>query len=297
MIYDVTLKISYHYPQAVKDARHILRIRPREDAQQTVTAQSVKVTPSPDEAATDRDFFGNDIDHIRLHRPHDSLLVEMRARVAVAGRQTDLADTMPLSGIRAAALGSRDTGAAAPAHFLGPSRLVAPLSPVADYLRCDGPGPLAGGDHILAMTRQMHADFAYTPGSTRIDTPVEEVFESRKGVCQDFAHLMIAGLRAGGIPAAYVSGFLRTDPPPGRPRLEGRDAMHAWVKVWLGPESGWVGFDPTNGIAASADHIEVAIGRDYADVAPVSGVLVTSGSQRMRHAVDVVPLDECRTGD
>jgi transglutaminase-like putative cysteine protease len=297
MIYDITLKISYHYPQAVKDARHILRIRPREDAQQTVTAQSVKVTPSPDEAASDRDFFGNDIDHIRLHRPHDSLVVEMRARVAVAARKADLAGTMPLSGIRAAALGSRDTGAAAAAHFLGASRLVAPLPAVAAYLGCDGRGEQAGGDDVLAMTRQMHADFAYTPGSTRIDTPVEEVFQSRKGVCQDFAHLMIAGLRAGGIPAAYVSGFLRTDPPPGRPRLEGRDAMHAWVKAWLGPETGWVGFDPTNGIAASADHIEVAIGRDYADVAPVSGVLVTSGSQRMRHAVDVVPLDESQTGD
>jgi transglutaminase-like putative cysteine protease len=294
MIYDITLKIAYHYPQAVKDARHILRIRPREDGEQKVTAQSVKVTPTPDEAAVDRDFFGNGIDHIRLHRPHEQLTVEMRARVAVADREAGLAETMPLSEIRNAALASRDTGSAAPAHFVGASRLVTPLRPVADYLRGAGSGP-RGGDDVLSMTRQVHADFAYTPGSTRIDTPAEDVFASRKGVCQDFAHLMIAGLRAGGIPAAYVSGFLRTDPPPGRPRLEGRDAMHAWVKVWLGPETGWVGFDPTNGIAASADHIEVAIGRDYADVAPVSGVLVTSGSQRMRHAVDVVPLDERET--
>ncbi|GGD36869.1 transglutaminase [Aureimonas glaciei] len=297
MIYDITLKISYHYPQAVKDARHILRIRPREDAEQKVTAQSVKVLPTPDEAAVDRDFFGNGIDHIRLHRPHEQLMVEMRARVAVASRRTEGTDGRTLADIRVAALNSRAADAEAPAHFLGASRLVPPLLPASDYLKCHARSASTGGEAVLAMTQQIHADFAYTPGATRIDTPVEEVFGSRKGVCQDFAHLMIAGLRAGGIPAAYVSGFLRTDPPPGRPRLEGRDAMHAWVKVWLGPVTGWVGFDPTNGIVASADHIEVAIGRDYADVAPVSGVLVTSGSQRMRHAVDVIPLDEREAGE
>ncbi|BDA86259.1 transglutaminase [Aureimonas sp. SA4125] len=291
MIYDVALKISYHYPSAVKDAHHILRIRPREDADQSVTAQSVKVVPTPDEAMPDRDFFSNAIDHIRLHQPHDALVVEMRARVSVASRFTDLGATMSLADIRAAALASRDSGATAPSHFLGASRLVTPMPFVAEYLR-SGRSDRLGGCAILDMTKQVKADFAYTPGATRIDTPVEDVFRTRKGVCQDFAHLMIAGLRAAGLPSAYVSGFLRTDPPPGQARLAGRDAMHAWVKVWLGPETGWVGFDPTNGIAASASHIEVAVGRDYSDVAPVSGVLVTSGSQRMRHAVDVIPLDE-----
>ena len=112
----------------------------------------------------------------------------------------------------------------------------------------------------MALTRRIKADFAYEPGATEVGTSVAEAFQKRHGVCQDFAHVMIAGLRGNGIPAAYVSGFLRTLPPPGKPRLQGADAMHAWVTVWLGRETGWVGFDPTNAVLAGTDHIVLAIG-------------------------------------
>lgn len=298
MIYDVTLKIAYAYPAAVKDARHILRIRPREGDGQEVIAQSVRIVPKPDQTGTERDFFENAIDHVLIHHPHEALSIEMRARVRVGSRLVTLADTPPLDILRREAPRSREAGGEGPAHFVGTSRMLKASPSVETYIRdtlaglSHEEGNDTAGQTILALTRKIRSDFKYAPGTTKIDTPVEEVMEKRGGVCQDFAHLMITGLRGNGIPAAYVSGFLRTDPPAGKPRLEGADAMHAWVKVWLGAGLGWVGFDPTNGCTASADHIEVAIGRDYADVAPVSGVLVTSGPQKMRHSVDVVPVEE-----
>jgi transglutaminase-like putative cysteine protease len=140
----------------------------------------------------------------------------------------------------------------------------------------------------LAIDRTM----TFEPGSTQVNTPPEEAFARRRGVCQDFTHIMIGCLRAIGIPAAYVSGFLRTRPPEGKPRLEGADAMHAWVRAWCGPQVGWVEYDPTNGVRISDQHIVVAYGRDYGDVAPVRGVVRTSGTQQSSHAVDVAPLSE-----
>ncbi|WP_034007179.1 transglutaminase-like domain-containing protein, partial [Pseudomonas aeruginosa] len=124
-----------------------------------------------------------------------------------------------------------------------------------------------------------------------VDTPVAEAFDMRAGVCQDFSHIMIAGLRGLGIPAGYVSGFLRTIPPAGKERLEGADATHAWVRVWCGLQLGWQEFDPTNAIPAGNDHITISHGRDYGDVSPISGVLKTSGAHEATQAVDVIPLD------
>ena len=134
------------------------------------------------------------------------------------------------------------------------------------------------------------ATCSFDPEATTVDTPPAEAFARRHGVCQDFAQVMIACLRGVGIPAGYVSGFLRTNPPPGQPRLEGADAMHAWVRAWCGWQTGWIEFDPTNAIPAGTDHIVVARGRDYGDVAPVKGVLRIAGEQKTEHAVDVVPV-------
>ena len=131
----------------------------------------------------------------------------------------------------------------------------------------------------------------FDPDATTVDTPPAEAFARRHGVCQDFAQVMIACLRGIGIPAGYVSGFLRTNPPPGKPRLEGADAMHAWVRAWCGWQTGWVEFDPTNAIPAGTDHIVAARGRDYGDVAPVKGILRIAGDQTTEHAVDVLPVD------
>ena len=144
-------------------------------------------------------------------------------------------------------------------------------------------------DAVRAVGLALHRDMRFDPEATTVDTPPAEAFARRHGVCQDFAQVMIACLRGIGIPAGYVSGFLRTNPPPGQPRLEGADAMHAWVRAWCGWETGWVEFDPTNAVFAGTDHILVARGRDYGDVAPVKGVLRIAGAQTTEHAVDVDP--------
>ncbi len=137
---------------------------------------------------------------------------------------------------------------------------------------------------------RIKADFTYEIGATNVMTTPSMSFALRRGVCQDFAHIMISGLRGLGIPAAYVSGYLRTIPRPGSQRLEGADAMHAWVLVWCG-EHGWRGLDPTNGLIVTNDHIVLAVGRDYADVAPIDGVVVSSGGQKLAVSVDVIPVE------
>ncbi|MET0677785.1 MAG: transglutaminase family protein, partial [Bradyrhizobium sp.] len=126
---------------------------------------------------------------------------------------------------------------------------------------------------------------------TDVETPLSQAFVSRRGVCQDFAHIMISGLRGIGLPAAYVSGYLRTIPPPGQPRLQGADATHAWVAVWCGGAIGWIGFDPTNDLIVANDHIVLAMGRDFSDVSPVDGIIVGSRKQKLNVAVDVIVVE------
>ena len=142
----------------------------------------------------------------------------------------------------------------------------------------------------VELMHRIRNDFKYDPKATVVSTPLEEVFEKRHGVCQDFAHVMIAGLRGLGLPAAYVSGYLRTIPPPGKPRLQGADATHAWVSLWCGEQLGWIGFDPTNDVLVENDHIVLAMGRDFSDVSPVDGIIVGSRRQKLSVKVDVLPV-------
>jgi transglutaminase-like putative cysteine protease len=165
------------------------------------------------------------------------------------------------------------------------------LSPVTAYAAASfpsGAGVLVGAVDLMHRIR---SEFRYDPKATVISTPLKEVFEKRHGVCQDFAHVMIAGLRGLGLPAAYVSGYLRTIPPPGKERLQGADATHAWVSLWCGAELGWIGLDPTNDLLVENDHIILGVGRDFADVSPVDGIIVGSPKQKLGVAVDVVVVE------
>ncbi|MBB3997345.1 transglutaminase family protein [Aureimonas pseudogalii] len=292
--YDIRLRIAYHYPGHVKDARHILRVTPREIGGQRLERASLEIDPVPAELASEPDFFGNACEHLLIHQPHDELAIELKVRLAVERPAPDLGMTPSVAAISALAAAARDPGGDSPIHFLGGGRLVAPSPEIGAYLRETLAPDAPVAEAMLALARRIKAEFRFQSGVSTITTTVAETFEQRRGVCQDFSHLMIAGLRACGLPARYASGFLRTEPPPGRPRLEGADAMHAWVEVWTGEDVGWMGFDPTNGCLASEDHVLVAVGRDYGDVAPIDGVLITSGPQKHRHSVDMVEVVDPR---
>ncbi|MDR4306638.1 transglutaminase family protein [Chelatococcus sambhunathii] len=292
MNYEITLEISYDYPNAVKDARHILRVRPRAEPGQRVTAVSLAVSPKPSEAINERDFFGNQIDHVFIQPSHDEMTVTMKAKVSVGRGALDLDATPSVGELIDVAHAARLSVPSAPMHFLGDSRIVRAMPALTGYAMDALDMSAPSGAAILAFAKRIQKEFKYAPGATEVDTPLEEAFRRKEGVCQDFAHVMIAALRGMGVPAAYVSGYIRTIPPPGKRRLEGADAMHAWVAVWLGAKTGWRGFDPTNGILALNDHIVVASGRDYSDVAPIDGVLITAGPHTTKHSVDVKPIGE-----
>lgn len=291
MIYEIKLNIGYGYLSAVNDARHILRVRPRAMAGQRLMSVMLAIEPRPDETFSELDFFGNALDHVLIQQPHETLDVSMTARVSVARGAHDLSATPSVGDLAEVSLASQLSNASGPMHYLGDSRVVRTSPALTAYAAEAIDLSAPAGEAALALARRIQADFDYAPGATKVDTPLEAAFAQREGVCQDFAHVMIAALRGVGIPAAYVSGYLRTTPPPGKPRLEGADAMHAWVSVWLGAKLGWRGFDPTNGVEALNDHVVVAVGRDYSDVAPIDGVLMTAGPQTTTHSVDVKPID------
>ncbi len=184
----------------------------------------------------------------------------------------------------------RDLSALAPANFLFSSPRIELSADVTRYAHDsfrEGRGILEASREMI---RRIKTEFSFESDATEISTPLAQAFAERHGVCQDFAHIMIAGLRGLGLPAAYVSGYIRTIPPAGEKRLEGADATHAWVSVWCGSAIGWVGFDPTNGIEAANDHIALAVGRDFSDVSPVYGVFVGAGANELEVEVDVIPV-------
>ena len=291
MIYTLRHRTTYRYGKPVRFARCSLRLKPQDGEGQSVLASAVTIDPSPTTALMRRDYLGIDAVAITLDVPHTSFSVEALSTVRVER----LAPPEPEAGrpwerIRDAVVAGRDLGGRAPVHFLFPSGRVPLVPAVTDYARQSfPPGRSAyGAAHDLML--RIRADFRFDAKATNVRTPLSESFALRAGVCQDFAHVMIAGLRGMGLPAAYVSGYLRTVPPPGRPRLRGADASHAWVAVWCG--EGWLGLDPTNGVAVQDDHIVVARGRDYGDVAPVDGIVSGSGKQRLKVEVDVIPETE-----
>jgi transglutaminase-like putative cysteine protease len=194
--------------------------------------------------------------------------------------------------VRAATLEVSDLGPESPVHGLFPSTHVPLVGPITTEAAAMFVANRPVLEAAIAFTRKIKASYLYDPKATDISTPIAEAHRQRRGVCQDFAHIMIAGLRGLGLSAMYVSGYLRTIPPKGTERLEGADATHAWVALWCGPELGWIGLDPTNGILAGTDHVVIAMGRDYADVAPVSGVILSSGRHELSVAVDVVPVED-----
>ena len=292
MLYDIRHLTTVTYASPVQLARFNLRLRPAAWPGQTVERFRLAIDPAPASIEDEAGSFVVNRSRLIIRQPLSRLVIESRFRVEVAEPTLFAAPGAgpTVAQVRAEAAASRDLTAMGPASYLYPSPL-APSSPAiaawaADHFPTQQ-GILTAG---VALMQAIHREFAYDGSATTAETLPEAAFQARHGVCQDFAHVMIVAARAHGIPAAYVSGYLRTIPPPGQPRLVGADATHAWASLWCGADLGWIGFDPTNATLARSDHIFTAMGRDYGDVAPIDGVFVGGDEQKMKVSVDVVPV-------
>jgi transglutaminase-like putative cysteine protease len=291
MKYDIDLNVHYEYGRPVVGGRHVLCLSPADlPGEQRVVAMSLDIEPRPAERLRRTDFFGNIVEEVAFRGQLDEMEMRVRARVERRVTQAGLDISAPLERLPAEIAAQRSLDALSPHHFTGPSARVKPDPAMTEYAQALRAKDMSTLNIVRAVGLSLHRDMKFDADATTVDTPPAEAFAARHGVCQDFTHIMIACLRGLGVPAGYVSGFLRTNPPAGEKRLEGADSMHAWVRAWCGADAGWIEFDPTNGIAAADDHIVIARGRDYSDVSPVKGVLRTAGSQKSKHTVDVKPL-------
>jgi transglutaminase-like putative cysteine protease len=291
--YVVVHETMYDYESPVGLSRQIVHLAPRVTSWQVCRAHSLEIAPLPQILGTNVDAFGNPVTSLCIEADHDSLAVRAESWVDVSARQHPADRASPPWDEVRSRLAYRAGRRPRPedleaARFLFESTRVRNKRELAEWASaCFPPGrPLLEG--VRALMHRIHDDFTFDPTATTVSTPVMEVFERRRGVCQDFAHLMLSCLRSLGLAARYVSGYLLTRPPPGRKRLVGADASHAWVSVYC-PDYGWVDADPTNGIFPSLEHVTLGWGRDYDDVIPLRGVLLGGGTHELEIKVTVVP--------
>ena len=292
MLYDITLKISYAYDNPANSGRHIICLKPAElPGEQALVSSSLEIRPKPAERIERVDFFGNECTEVVFDQAVNDTLFRLKARVDRFVSQPLLDVSPDLQGLRDELACVQTVDGQSPHHYCHASPRVMPDEDTTMWARHAAENKVTVFAVAQRICDAIHEEMTFDPEATVVDTPYHEAFRMRRGVCQDFTHIAIAALRGVGIPAGYVSGFLRTIPPEGAERLEGADAMHAWVRVWCGIDMGWVEFDPTNAMLAGADHIVIARGRDYSDVAPVRGAMRMYGDQTTEQAVDVAAVN------
>ncbi len=289
-LYEIQHRTAYQYASTVSTSHHAVRIEPLNGWGQTLHSFEFSVSPEPRDLVRKLDYFANPARFFSLTEPHQRLVVEGRSRVSVHPRAEIMAALTPTcEEVRRLMHTHRSTASLYATAFVYPSPRVPTLAQARDFaehiLQPDRPYLEAA----TALARKIHSSFAFKAGVTDAYTPIVDFLKAGKGVCQDFAHFMIACLRACALPAAYVSGYIRTNPPPGRPRLTGADASHAWVSIFI-PDLGWVDIDPTNNTLVAEDHIAVARGRDYGDVSLIRGSILGGGAQDIHVAVTVDPI-------
>ena len=290
MRYFITHRTTCHYESSVTVCHYLARLMPRPLPSQQCPWHEITIHPKPSERAIREDYFGNTVLYFELEGAHQKLEVISSSLVEInPGTPPGPNSTPAWESVRDACRAYKLTAASAAGEFTFRSRLIPTGVIYAEYAAPSfQPGkPILAA--ILDLNHRIHRDFVFDPKATDAATPVEKVFAQRRGVCQDFAQVMLACIRSMGLPGRYVSGYLETIPPPGQARLVGADASHAWVSVWCGDLHGWIDADPTNDILASSRHITIAWGRDFSDVSPLRGVTLGAGAQRLTVAVDVVP--------
>jgi transglutaminase-like putative cysteine protease len=287
----VTHRTTYRYSTPVEIAQHLATIRPLHCPWQQVISHTERIEPVPSYVHSRVDAFGNDVLYFSLDAPHERLSMTSETTVRLTPRWSTLdADATPPWEDVAQRLRYRAGGSFhLESEFCYASPNISLDHELRDYAQAsfDAGTPLVAG--AIDLMHRIHADFEYRPSATEFDTPASRAFELRHGVCQDFSQVMIGCLRALGLPARYVSGYLRNDPPPGHARLIGADASHAWVSVHC-PHSGWIDLDPTNDVLADLDHVTLATGRDYSDVSLLRGMILGGGAHHVDVAVNVLAL-------
>ncbi len=290
MILDVSHKTFYAYSAPVVQSQHLVHLTPRDTARQTVKHHSLIVEPAPASRYDGFDTFGNAMAVLDIELPHREFVLHARSTIETfAPPEIDVTQTTAWDALDEPLMPAGGGVDIDVVQFRCISRSTTPSLGIAEYGAVSFPKGRPVIEGAMDLTLRIFREFKFDATATDVSTPVQEVFEHRRGVCQDFAHFQLACLRALRIPARYVSGYIMTKPPPGQPRLQGADASHAWVSVWS-PETGWFDVDPTNGIAVADEHVTVATGRDYDDVSPISGLLLGGGDHIVDVGVDVVPV-------
>ncbi|WJN60243.1 transglutaminase family protein [Pseudomonas sp. SO81] len=293
--YQVLHDTHYRYSAPVSLAQQLAHLWPRDCTRQLCHERHLTITPQPTRRQDGLDLFGNPLTRLAFERPHDELRVIACLRVEVLAREGLALEDSPAWEEVAAAL--RYSGQPLSAELLEAARyrFQSPYVHLKQAFAAFGADCFAPGRPLLlavrALMQKIFKEFTFDAAATQVATPLLQVLEERRGVCQDFAHLMLACLRSRGLAARYVSGYLLTQPPPGQPRLIGADASHAWVSVYC-PRQGWVDFDPTNNLLPALEHITLGWGRDFADVSPLRGVILGGGSHDPEVRVTVTPLEE-----
>lgn len=277
------------YESPVTEARHLAHLVPRRLPWQEVHKPDLVIDPGAASYLPGTDSFGNRNDEIEVVVPHDELVVSVTSEVVVHPREVP-GQSGPTA-LAWDAWAKQVAGQPDPEllDMLGPTALVPLLPEITAWAKSSFAPGRSLVEAAMELNHRLYSDFTYTPGATDLSTPLHEVMSDRVGVCQDFAHVLLAALRSVGLPARYVSGYLETVPPEGQERLVGADASHAWVALAL-PWHGWLDLDPTNDCVPGTRHITVAWGRDYADVSPLRGVVFGGGEQQVEVSVDVAPL-------
>ena len=299
--YHVLHQTRYCYADEVVSSHNEAHLLPRALERQTPSNVELRIDPPPDSVRWHKDYFGNDVVFFNLRTAHRELTIRTESDVALdPQRGFDAARSAPWEEVVEEARRARTPGALEAYEFVFDSPFVAASETLAAYARPSFAPRRPLAEAVLDFARRIHAEFHYDPEATTLDTPVDDALRERHGVCQDFAHVMIGGLRSLGLPARYVSGYLRSRgkgvaaaKPAADGELVGSEASHAWVAAWC-PVLGWIEVDPTNDLVPSDRHIVLAWGRDYDDVSPVKGVTLGGGSHTVEVAVEVQPIAEPR---
>ena len=289
-LFEIQHTTSYEYHAPVTVSHHLMRLTPRALPRQRLLEHGIEVHPTPAATNLRVDYFGNDVTFATIEQTHRQLSVTSRSRVAVSPAFIpESSETPAWETVRGMCRVDRTTSVLEASEFTFASPLIPVAPEFADFASSSFETEKPILEAVSDLTARIHREFRFDATATTVSTPLAEVLEKRRGVCQDFAHLQIACLRALGLPARYVSGYLETVPPPGQTKLVGSDASHAWVSFFC-PGIGWIDVDPTNNLFPSMQHITLGWGRDYSDVSPVRGVILGAGKHALKVAVDVVPL-------